>query len=44
MNDPDTIAYAERRTAQGKGAKDIQRILKRYVARALFRHLETAMA
>ncbi|WP_405216915.1 IS110 family transposase [Agrococcus sp. Ld7] len=44
MNDPDTIAYAARRTSQGKGAKDIQRILKRYVARAIFRHLETAMA
>ncbi len=43
MNDPVTIAYAERRTTEGKGAKAIKRILKRYVARAIFRHLEAVM-
>lgn len=36
-----TRAYAERRRAQGKTDREIKRCLKRYVARALYRHLET---
>jgi transposase len=38
--DPTTIAYAEKRRAQGKTDREIKRCLKRYVARQLFRHLE----
>jgi transposase len=37
--DPDTIAYAQRRTAQGLSTKDIRRILKRYIARQAYRIL-----
>lgn len=43
LRDPETIAYAARRTAQGMGDKAIKRILKRYVARAIYRHLQAAM-
>lgn len=38
--DPDTLAYAERRRAQGKTDRDIKRCLKRYIARRLYRQLE----
>ena len=38
--DPTTIAYFNRRTAQGKSGRDIRRCLKRYVARDIFRLLE----
>jgi transposase len=41
--DPETIAYATRRTSQGMGAKAIKRILKRYIARNIYRHLQTTM-
>ena len=34
--DPDTRAYVERRTKEGKSKRDIMRCLKRYVARELF--------
>lgn len=34
--DPDTRAYAERRTKQGRTGRDITRCLKRYIARQLF--------
>lgn len=43
IHDPETIAYAARRTAQGMGEKAIKRSLKRYVARAIYRHLNTTM-
>lgn len=43
MRDPETIAYAARRTAEGMGDKAIKRVLKRYVARATFRHLQAVM-
>lgn len=36
-NDPRTIAYVERRTAEGLSKRDILRCLKRYVAREVFR-------
>ena len=39
--DPDTRAYTERRRAEGKTNRDIQRCLKRYIARQLYRQLET---
>lgn len=44
MNDPETIAYAARRTTEGMGEKSTERVLKRYLARTIFRHLETAMS
>jgi transposase len=39
--DPATRAYAERRRAQGKTDREIKRCLKRYIARQLYRQLET---
>jgi transposase len=41
QRDPDTRAYAERRRAEGKTDREIKRCLKRYVARQLYRQLET---
>jgi transposase len=40
-HDPATRAYAERRRAEGRTDREIKRCLKRYVARSLFRILET---
>jgi transposase len=42
--DPVTRAYAERRRAQGKSNREIKRCLVRYVARQLYRLLETQPA
>ena len=39
--DPTTRAYAEGRRAQGKTDRDIKRCLKRYIARQLYRQLES---
>jgi len=39
--DPTTRAYADRRRTQGKTDRDIKRCLKRYIARQLYRQLET---
>ena len=39
--DPDTRAYADRRRAQAKTDRDIKRCLKRYIARQLYRQLES---
>jgi transposase len=39
-DDPTTRAYAARRRAEGKSARDIRRCLKRAVARQLFKLLE----
>jgi len=39
--DPQTKAYAQRRLAEGKTMREVKRCLKRYVARQLFRRLET---
>jgi transposase len=41
QKDEPTQAYAERRRAQGKTDREIKRCLKRYVARELYRILET---
>jgi len=38
-SDPRTRAYVERRLAEGKSKPEIIRILKRYVAREIYRHL-----
>lgn len=40
-HDPKTIAYAQRRQAEGKSTRETTRCLKRYLARHLFRLLET---
>jgi transposase len=39
-HDPATIAYVERRRAEGKSVREAIRCLKRYLARSLFRQLE----
>lgn len=39
--DPVTKAYVQRRLAEGKSLREIKRCLKRYVARQLFRQLQT---
>jgi len=38
----DTRAYAERRQAEGRSDREIRRCLKRFVARGLFRLLESS--
>jgi transposase len=42
--DPVTRAYAHRRQAEGKTDREIKRCLKRYIARQLYRQLETPQA
>jgi hypothetical protein len=44
QRDPRTRAYAERRRAEGKTDREIKRCLKRYIARELYRRLETPPA
>ena len=39
-----TRDYVTRRTAEGKTSREIRRSLKRYLARSLFRQLNTLMA
>lgn len=39
--DPDTKAYVARRVAEGKSPREVKRCLKRYIARQLFRELES---
>ena len=41
QRDERTRAYADRRRAQGKTDREIKRCLKRYIARELYRRLET---
>jgi transposase len=38
-SDPRTRAYVERRTSEGRSKPEIMRVLKRYVAREIYRHL-----
>ena len=40
--DKETQAYVERRRAEGKTDREIKRCLKRYIARQIYRQLETA--
>ena len=41
-SDPRTRAYVERRLADGRSKPEIMRVLKRYVAREVYRHLPRA--
>ncbi len=41
-SDPRTRAYVERRLAEGRSKPEIMRVLKRYVAREVYRHLPRA--
>lgn len=41
-HDPQTRAYVERRRAEGRTTREIRRLLKRYLARQIFRHLNAA--
>ncbi|MGM0931797.1 MAG: IS110 family transposase [Actinomycetota bacterium] len=43
-SDPDTKVYVARRTQEGKTKREIRRILKRYIARQIFRRLEVLPA
>ena len=43
-HDPETRAYVERRRAEGLTTKEIRRCLKRYLARQLYRSLESLHA
>lgn len=43
-HDPETRAYVERRRAEGRTTKEIRRCLKRYLARQLYRNLESLHA
>lgn len=38
-SDPDTKAYMERRLKEGRSKREVIRVLKRYVAREVYRHL-----
>ena len=38
-HDPETRVYVERRRAEGKTSKEIKRLLKRYIARQVYRRL-----
>ena len=40
--DPRTRAYMERRTKEGRSKREVIRVLKRYVAREVFKHLPRA--
>jgi transposase len=42
--DPETKAYIARRVAEGKSQREAVRCLKRYLARSLFRQLESMPA
>lgn len=42
VHHPQTRAYADRRRAEGKTDREIRRCIKRYLARRLYRHLNTA--
>ncbi|TQO20644.1 transposase [Rhodoglobus vestalii] len=41
VHDPGTHDYVERRRSEGKTDREIRRILKRYLARSIYRHLNT---
>ncbi|MBB6407145.1 transposase [Arthrobacter sp. AZCC_0090] len=44
LTDPATRAYIERRTAEGKSPREMRRCLKRFIARQIFRQLQTLLA
>lgn len=41
-HDPHTRAYVDKRRAEGRTTKEIRRILKRHLARQIYRTLNTA--
>ncbi len=43
MFDPQTQDYVQRRTAEGKTRREVRRCLKRFIARQLFRKLQTLL-
>ena len=42
VHDPGTRAYVEKRRTEGKTDREIRRLLKRYLARSIYRHLNSA--
>ncbi|MCJ0907231.1 transposase [Rhodococcus sp. ARC_M6] len=42
VHDQKTRAYVERRRTEGKTDREIRRILKRYLARSIYRHLNAS--
>lgn len=42
--DPATRAYKQRRVAEGKSAREVRRLLKRYIARQIYRLLNTSLS
>ena len=42
VHDPQTRAYVEKRRAEGKTDREIRRVLKRYLARSIYRELNAA--
>ena len=42
-HDPETRTYVEKRRAEGRTIKEIRRILKRYLARQIYRTLNAAV-
>ena len=42
-HDPETRAYVEKRRAEGRTTMEIRRVLKRYLARQIYRTLTTAV-
>ncbi len=44
IHDQTAKEYAERRTAEGLSYREIKRVLKRYLARSVFRWLERNFA
>ena len=42
VHDPQTRAYVEKRRPDGKADREIPRILKRYLARRIYRHFNNA--
>lgn len=42
--DPETRAYVSRRQAEGKTEPEIRRVLKRYIARQIYRELNSHFA
>ena len=44
IHDPVTRGYVEKRRAEGKPDREIRRILKRYLARSIYRNLNAASA
>jgi transposase len=43
LHDPETRAYVERRTAEGKSRREIRRCLKRFISRQIYRQRQPIM-